>query len=244
MNPKSVTATLSTWNLIADSGAFVKFILLLLLGASIISWAIIFVKVRILKNAGIQNSLFTETFWNSSSLDEVHQKISQFDGSPIAAVFNSGYQELRKLPIREGFLDGSAEIANITRALNRAHGIEVDTLEKNVDWLASTASAAPFVGLFGTVWGIMSSFQNIGAMGSASLAVVAPGISEALISTAVGLGAAIPAAIAYNLLVNRTRKISLEIENFSQDFINMIQRSLLNTRKGGVPHGNESHPLT
>jgi biopolymer transport protein TolQ len=243
MNPKSMSAPLSTWTLIADSGALVKLILVLLLAASVISWAIIFVKLRMLKSARIQNANFNETFWNSSSLDEIHQKIGQFAGSPIAAVFSSGYQELRKLPIRDGFLDGSAEIANITRALNRAIGNEVDTLEKNVDWLASTASAAPFVGLFGTVWGIMSSFQSIGAMGSASLAVVAPGISEALISTAVGLGAAIPAAIAYNLLVNRTRKISLDMENFSQDFINMIQRSLLNTRKGGVPHGTESQPL-
>jgi biopolymer transport protein TolQ len=244
MNPKTVTASLSTWTLIADSGAFVKLILLLLLGASVITWAIIFMKARLLKNARVQNARFIDTFWNSSSLEEIHQKISQFEGSPIAALFNSGYQELRKLPIRDGFLDGSAEIANITRALNRAHGIEVDSLEKHVDWLASTASAAPFVGLFGTVWGIMSSFQSIGAMGSASLAVVAPGISEALISTAVGLAAAIPAAIAYNILVNRTRKISLEMENFSQDFINMIQRSLLNTRKGGVPHGHESQSLS
>ena len=135
--------------------------------------------------------------------------------------------------------DGIPEVANITRALERAHSLEIDEMEKYVDWLASTASAAPFVGLFGTVWGIMGSFQSIGAMGSASLAVVAPGISEALIATAMGLAAAIPAAIAYNILVNRMKKLSLEMESFSQEFINMVQRSLLSGRKGATSHGNE-----
>ena len=133
------------------------------------------------------------------------------------------------------------EVSNIQRALNRTHALEIDEFEKYVDWLASTASAAPFVGLFGTVWGIMNSFQNIGAMGSASLAVVAPGISEALIATAVGLAAAIPAAIFYNYLINKIKRMSLDIESFSQEFLNMVQRSLLTTPKG-APHGNESQP--
>ncbi|NDG83511.1 MAG: protein TolQ [Proteobacteria bacterium] len=243
MTPKTLTPTLSTWNLIAESGAFVKLILLLLLAASIMTWAIIWLKARTLKTAAAKNHEFTATFWNSAGLDEIFENLARFEGSPIANVFRSGYIELKKLPIEGASTDGAAEIANLTRALNRAHGIEVDGLEKYVDWLASTASAAPFVGLFGTVWGIMSSFQSIGAMGSASLAVVAPGISEALISTAVGLAAAIPAAIAYNMIVNRTRKISLEIENFSQEFVNMIQRSLLHSRKGAVPNGSESRPL-
>jgi biopolymer transport protein TolQ len=124
--------------------------------------------------------------------------------------------------------------------MNRSHALEVEELEKYVDWLASTASAAPFVGLFGTVWGIMGSFQSIGAMGSASLAVVAPGISEALIATAMGLAAAIPAAIAYNTLVNRMKKISLDVESFSQEYLNMIQRSLLSKQRGASAHGSES----
>jgi biopolymer transport protein TolQ len=240
MNPQNLNPSLGTWALIAGSGTMVKLILLLLLAASVATWTIIYLKTRILKNATTGNSEFTATFWNSAGLEEVHDMLARFEGSPIANVFRAGYIELKKLPLEGASTDGTAEIANLTRALNRAHGIEIDALEKHVDWLASTASAAPFVGLFGTVWGIMNSFQSIGAMGSASLSVVAPGISEALVSTAVGLAAAIPAAVAYNLIVNRTRKISLEIENFSQEFVNLIQRSLLQSRKGPVPHGPES----
>jgi len=242
MNPKPLASPLSTWTLIAESGTFVKLILLMLLAASVMTWAIIWLKARTLKTAGAKNAEFSATFWNSGGLDEIFENLARFDGSPIASVFRAGYIELKKLPIEDASADGAAEIANLTRALNRAHGIEVDELEKHVDWLASTASAAPFVGLFGTVWGIMSSFQSIGAMGSASLAVVAPGISEALVSTAVGLAAAIPAAVAYNMIVNRTRKVSLEIETFSQEFVNMIQRSLLHSRKGAAPNGPESRP--
>jgi biopolymer transport protein TolQ len=242
-NPLSHTTPPGAWALIADAGAFVKLILVLLLAASVVTWAIIVLKARLLKSARAQNAGFTGLFRGSPSLDEIHDKLELFPDSPAAKVFKAGYLELRKLSAKDSSPDGSAEIANITRALNRAHGIEVEELEKHLDWLASTASAAPFIGLLGTVWGIMESFQNIGAMGSASLAVVAPGISEALISTAIGLAAAIPAAIAYNALVGRTRKISLEIENFSQEFLNLVQRSLLSSKKGGAPHASGTQPL-
>lgn len=241
MNPTAGTPNLSAWNLISEAGPLVKLILLLLLFASVVSWAIIFTKAKMIKNAKAENSEFLEIFWNAKALDEVNDKVDSFPNSPIAKVFNAGYRELRKLPAQDRTLDGSPEVSNISRALNRRHALEIDELEKYVDWLASTASAAPFVGLFGTVWGIMGSFQNIGAMGSASLAVVAPGISEALIATAIGLATAIPAAIAYNYLINRMRKISLDVESFSQEFLNMIQRSLLTNRKGAA-HGNESQP--
>lgn len=240
MNPKTLTHSLSTWSLISDAGPLVKLILLVLLAASVVTWAIIVLKAKMLKDSGQQNRQFVDLFWNSSSLDEIHQKLDAFPASQIAKVFSSGYRELRKLPVQNGSPEGTPEIANITRAMNRTHSIEIEELEKYVDWLASTASAAPFVGLFGTVWGIMGSFQSIGAMGSASLAVVAPGISEALIATAMGLAAAIPAAIAYNTLVNRMKKISLDVESFSQEYLNMIQRSLLTSKRGVTAHGNES----
>jgi biopolymer transport protein TolQ len=232
-------ASLSTWTLISDAGPLVKFILLILFAASVLTWAIIAVKWRMLRDAKSQNREFLDLFWSSNSLDEVREKSGEFPASPISRVFVSGYQELQKLPMHTTSPDGIPEVANITRALERAHSLEIDEMEKYVDWLASTASAAPFVGLFGTVWGIMGSFQSIGAMGSASLAVVAPGISEALIATAMGLAAAIPAAIAYNILVNRMKKLSLEMESFSQEFINMVQRSLLSGRKGATSNGNE-----
>ncbi len=240
MNPKAMTTHLSTWSLISDAGPLVKLILLLLLAASVITWAIIYLKWKMIKTSTEQNRGFVDLFWNSSSLDEIHQKLESFPQSQIAKVFSSGYRELRKLPVSAGSIEGTPEIANITRAMSRTHGIEVEELEKYVDWLASTASAAPFVGLFGTVWGIMGSFQSIGAMGSASLAVVAPGISEALIATAMGLAAAIPAAIAYNTLVNRMKKISLDVESFSQEYLNMIQRSMLSNKRGVSTHGPES----
>lgn len=239
MNTNSSAPNLSAWSLIAESSLLVKFILLLLLFASVLTWAIIFTKIKMLKSSQLENKGFLDLFWNSKTLDEVQADIDRFPHSPVAKVFKSGYKELRKLPVGDRTVDGTPEVSNIERALNRAHAQEIDELEKYLDWLASTASAAPFVGLFGTVWGIMNSFQNIGAMGSASLAVVAPGISEALISTAVGLAAAIPAAIFYNFLLSKVKRVSLDLESFSQEFLNMIQRSLL-TRVKGAQNGNES----
>jgi biopolymer transport protein TolQ len=238
---QTATHSLSAWTLVLDASPLVKLVLLLLLAASVVTWAIIFAKVKLTRNAMESNREFLEIFWNAKALDDVSLKVDEFPNSPIAQVFSAGYRELRKLPAQDRTLDGVPELHNIQRALNRTHSIEIDQMEKYVDFLASTASAAPFVGLFGTVWGIMSSFQNIGATGSASLAVVAPGISEALIATAVGLAAAIPAAIAYNYLLNKIKRISLDIESFTQEFLNMIQRSLLAQRKNHN-HGHESQP--
>ena len=154
--------------------------------------------------------------------------VGKNEGSPVAAVFKSGVKELKKVAPGEG-ADG---IDNVHRALVRASNSEIAGFERHVGWLATTASAAPFVGLFGTVWGIMNSFQNIGATGAANLAVVAPGISEALITTATGIGAAIPAVIAYNHFAGQIKRLSVDMECFTQDFLNIIQRSIIGTRKG------------
>jgi len=232
---------LNAWTLILDASPIVKLVLLLLLSASVVTWAIIFAKVKLTRKALEGNREFLDVFWNAKALDEINQKVEEYPHSPIAQVFHAGYRELRKLPAHDRTPEGIPEITNIQRALNRTHSIELDQMEKYVDFLASTASAAPFIGLFGTVWGIMNSFQNIGAMGSASLAVVAPGISEALIATAVGLAAAIPAAVAYNYLLNKIKRVSLDMENFSQEFLNMVQRSLLAQRKN-QSHGHEPQP--
>ena len=241
MNSNPDAHSLSIWMLIADASPLVKLVLMLLLSASVITWAIILQKSKLLRTALVQNKIFLDQFWASASLDEIHEKVAEFSGSPIAKVFSAGFKELRKLPTEDRSVDGFAEVVNIERALNRTHSIEMDHLEKYVDILASTASAAPFVGLFGTVWGIMSSFQNIGAMGSASLSVVAPGISEALIATAMGLAAAIPAAVAYNWILTRIKRTSLDMESFSQEFLNMVQRSLLSSKRG-PQNGLESQP--
>ncbi|MBS1957906.1 MAG: protein TolQ [Bdellovibrionales bacterium] len=231
--------SLSVWTLITDASPIVKLILLLLLFASVVTWAIILQKSKLLRSSISDNRKFVDSFWSSPSLDEIHGKMKDFEDSQIAKVFDAGFKELRKLP-QERTSDGVPEVINIQRALIRSQSIEMERMEKYVDILASTASAAPFVGLFGTVWGIMSSFQNIGAMGSASLAVVAPGISEALIATAVGLAAAIPAAISYNWILTRIKRVSIDMDNFSQEFLNMVQRSLLSNKRGA--HGHESQP--
>jgi biopolymer transport protein TolQ len=229
MNPQ--TTSLSAWTLIMDAGPLVKLILLMLLGASVLTWAILYQKTRLIKAAREDDEKFIDYFWSSKSLDEISNNIDAFEHSTVAKVFAAAYRELRKMPV--------PEITNLERSLNRAQMVQLDTLEKHVDWLATTASAAPFIGLFGTVWGIMNSFQGIGATGSANLAVVAPGISEALIATAVGLAAAIPASIGYNSLLSKIKRCSLDMETFSQEFLNMVQRNLSNTPKA-QRHGNES----
>jgi biopolymer transport protein TolQ len=226
----------SVIDLISQAGLMVQFVLLLLLLASVISWAIIFTKWRILKRASHENESFLETFWHGKNIDEILSKTDQFPASPVAAVFKSGVKELKKLSNANdaaSSIGGSTEgVENVQRALLRSANSEVAGLEKHVGVLATTASAGPFVGLFGTVWGIMNSFQSIGATGAASLAVVAPGISEALIATAMGLAAAIPAVMAYNHFAGQIRRHAVDMECFSQDFLNIIQRSMLNGKKG------------
>lgn len=208
------------YSLIIQSGTVAKIILLLLLLASIASWSLVLSKWFLLRRALNENRKFLDTFWAGKSIDEIFTQSDRFPSSPVALVFKSGVKELRKVSPQELCLE------NITRSLSRSSQAEITHLEKNVSWLATIASAAPFVGLFGTVWGIMNSFQGIGASGSANLAVVAPGISEALITTAMGIGAAIPAVIAYNHFAGQIRKVAVDIECFSQDFLNIVQRNL------------------
>ena len=231
-SPQHLTQT-GILDLISQAGWVAKFVLLLLLGASVVCWAIIMTKWKTLKLAQHQNEKFLKTFWNGKNMDEILGQTEKFPHSPVAQVFKNGVKELRKLSGQDSHPSSTADKTdNIYRALIRASSAEIATLEKHVNWLATTASAAPFVGLFGTVWGIMNAFQNIGATGAANLAVVAPGISEALITTATGIAAAIPAVIAYNFFVGQIKKVAVDMECFSQDFINIVQRSFLNGKKG------------
>jgi biopolymer transport protein TolQ len=182
-------------------------------------------KWRILKRALEENDIFTKTFWASKSIDAIMAQCDQFTHSPVASLFQSGVKELKKNPISDQPGASSERIDNIHRSLIRSTSAEISQLEKHIHWLATTASAAPYVGLFGTVWGIINSFQSIGFTGTASLAVVAPGISEALITTAAGIGAAIPAVVAYNYFVGKVKKIAIDMDCFSQDFMNIVQRN-------------------
>lgn len=235
MAPPSSSTSLGFFDLISHSGPMAVLVLVTLLGSSLMCWTIIFSKWTTLKRITSENRLFLEIFWHSKTIEDIFEKTEKYQSSPVASVFRSGVRELKKLSSDELQYAGVEKVDNIQRALFRAANIEIASLEKNISWLATTASAAPFVGLFGTVWGIMNAFQNIGATGAANLAVVAPGISEALITTAFGIGAAIPAVIGYNHFAGQIKRVGLDMENFSQDFINIIQRSVLagNSRMGG-----------
>ena len=218
------------FDLVSNAGPVGKLVLVALLFVSILCWAIIFTKWRSLNKAIGENTRFLNFFWQSKSIDDIFARVESYSASPVASVFRAGVKELKKLPGNESLED--LRVDNISRALTRATSHELSLVEKHISWLATTASAAPFVGLFGTVWGIMSSFQSIGASGSASLAVVAPGISEALITTATGIGAAIPAAIFYNYFVTQIKKLAVEMDGFSNDFLNIIERSSIGAKKG------------
>ncbi len=215
------------WGLVGQAGFVVKLVLLILLSASIFSWAVIFLKWRTLRRARIENIQFVDVFWHGKSLDSIFEKTTSYQFSSVVELFKAGFKELKKLALAERSELGTPEIENIQRALMRTSSVQVALFEKNVGWLATIASAAPFVGLFGTVWGIMDSFHEIGVTGSANLAVVAPGISEALIATAVGLAAAIPAVVAYNYFIGQIKALVAEMDCFSHDYINLIQRSFL-----------------
>jgi biopolymer transport protein TolQ len=226
-------------NMIMSAGPMVQMVLLLLLLFSVTSWTIIIVKFRYLRKAFNESAAFTEFFWKSRDLSEAFARSKQLRGSPIARIFRVGYLELKKLsqsggasPTRSSQQGKSlgAEfygIDNVNRALRRAINTEVTRMTQTVPFLATTGNTAPFIGLFGTVWGIMNSFHGIGLRGSASLAVVAPGISEALIATAAGLAAAIPSVIAFNYFTQKIRVIESELQSFSADFLNIIERDIL-----------------
>lgn len=215
--------------MVSHASPVVLFVLILLVAASVMSWAIIFLKWKELQKITGENKTFLKEFWNAKNLDEVEEKTESFRLSPIASLFRSGLRELRKIPSssQENREDWGVAMENVQRSLQKASTEEVGNAERNVPWLATIASAAPFVGLFGTVWGIMNSFHQIGITGAASLGVVAPGISEALIATAVGLAAAIPAVVGYNYFAGEIRKLANELDGFSQDFLNLIRRNFL-----------------
>jgi len=210
------------------AGLVVKLVLLVLVYFSVVSWAIILYKWRVIYRAMRDSDRFLEFFWNKKHFETVGQNLKNFSHSPLATLFREGYQEFARAQ-RQKETEKPGEIVlrssdYIGRALRRATTSETQRLEKFLPFLATTGSTAPFIGLFGTVWGIMDSFHSIGQTGSASLAVVAPGISEALIATAIGLVAAIPAVVGYNHFVHKVNVLSGEMDNFCQEFLNIVER--------------------
>lgn len=211
-----------------SASLIVQLTMLLLAFMSIVSWAVILSKWNLFKNNTVNNTPFEDIFFKASSLDEIFDISKSYPRSSLASVFRSGYSELKKI-ISSKNTTGSSNLLsgmdNLQRALNKAVSNEISYMERRLSFLATTGSVSPFIGLFGTVFGIMNSFQQIGAMGSANLAVVAPGISEALIATGFGLFAAIPAAVFYNHFINEIKKAELQFNNFVTDFLNISKRN-------------------
>jgi len=220
--------------LILHASLVVKLVMLMLATMSIVSWFIVGSKWLRLRQADQQSAKFLDIFWSKEEgnkwgperLESIYARASSFQGSPLARVFHAGYVELAKISAsdRGAMVD---DIENVERSLKRTMGREMTSLENQLSVLATTGSVGPFIGLFGTVWGIMNSFLNIGAEGGASLDVVAPGIAEALIATAIGLVAAIPAVMAYNYFVRRIRVLETETESFAADYLNIVKRHYL-----------------
>lgn len=208
------------FTLIWKAGPVVKFILLILLSFSIFSWAIVFYKFRLFSKAEKESHEFYQTFIKGKQWDSLYQSTKRFTVSPLASLFRAAYS-----------ID-DASMDEIKATLRRVETMEAARLERYLTFLATTGSTTPFIGLFGTVWGIMNSFMGIGRIGAASLAVVAPGIAEALIATAAGLAAAIPAVIAYNYFLSRTRRNIGMIQDFSQELIDHLARKHGETQAG------------
>lgn len=222
----------SLLSMILDAGLMVKFVLLVLFIFSVVSWAIIFIKYRYYRKIKQENESFNEDYLKSSKLSDILPAAKKYPFSTTAEVFRVGYTELTQTSktVNEA-TQGRDEISlssldNLERSMHKASNTEMTKLESSLGFLATTGSASPFIGLFGTVWGIMDTFKGIGARGSATLAVVAPGISEALIATAAGLAAAIPAVIFYNYFLNQSKDMAQEMENFASEFLNIVERHL------------------
>jgi biopolymer transport protein TolQ len=227
----SDTLTSGIVELVLHAGPIAKVVLLVLAIFSIVSWALIVEKWWQFRRVRTQTLAFLKVFREGRRASAVYGAAKKLRDSPLAQLYASGYQEFAGIPdtvesmMEEGD-DGVAtdRLEMVHRSLRRTSGLEVARLERYLPFLATTASSTPFIGLFGTVWGIMSAFHGIGQQGSASLAVVAPGISEALIATAAGLGAAIPAVIGYNYFVNRVKHWATEMDGFTLDLLNVFSR--------------------
>lgn len=214
----------SIFELVFGAGPIVQLVLFALLLMSMACWAIIFQKFFRIRAATKQSARFLDLFWRSKRLDAVYEQCGAYKRSPVAEVFKAGYQELAKVTAG-GKREDAAD--NLLRTMRRTAAVESTGLESYVTFLATTGSTAPFIGLFGTVWGILIAFQKLGEPGTvATIDLVGPDIAHALIATAVGLIAAVPAVMAYNYFSSKIRILNTEMENFSSDFLNIVKRQL------------------
>jgi biopolymer transport protein TolQ len=206
-------------NLVSETGPVAKVVLGVLLFASVFSWALLVQKYQLMGRARTQSSRFQRAFRKATRLQDVAAVSEQFKPSPLVSVFEGGYEELKK----QG---GLRNPVAVQRAMQIASSEELTRIERRLPWLATIGSVTPFIGLFGTVWGIIDAFHGLGTAGAATLRAVAPGISEALITTAAGLFAAIPAVIAYNVFLNNVREFGARMDDFSLEMMNTIERNV------------------
>ena len=231
------SASTSIVSLVAGTGPIAQTVLLTLLLLSVISWSIILQKLWMFQRSARHTSQFLDVFRRSQKFSEVQAVCKSVSDSPLVGLFQSGYTELTAQLRQTGSSEDSSHpqsvpgrpilksLTAVDRSLLRASAVEVNKLERRISFLATTASMAPFIGLFGTVWGILTAFQSIGQTGSTNLGVVAPGIAEALVTTAAGLLAAIPAVYFYNQLSNRVKLFASEMDDFSMEFLNIAERN-------------------
>jgi biopolymer transport protein TolQ len=208
----------SLWQLFLRADFVVKFVILLLLSSSIYSWALIFDKYKIFKKINLSTSEFENKFWKAKSAESLNNSLPAKTDDPLTKIFQQAMNELVKTKSKTS----AVQSARVERILEISTGDQIKEIEKNFTFLATVGSTAPFIGLFGTVWGIMNSFQSIAISRNTSLAIVAPGIAEALFATALGLLAAIPAVVAYNKFNSDSRRYSARIENFCKRFLSII----------------------
>jgi biopolymer transport protein TolQ len=219
-----MTQELSITSLALHASIVVQAVLLGLLLVSLSSWAAIFSKIVGLRRVRASNDEFERQFWSGSSLTELNQALTQkTETAPMERIFGSGMREFLKL--RERRLDAPVQLDGARRAMRASFQRELDVVETNLSFLASVGSVSPYVGLFGTVWGIMHAFVGLSNMQQVTLATVAPGIAEALVTTAIGLFAAIPAVIAYNRFARDIDRIAIQLETFIEEFTNILQRN-------------------
>jgi biopolymer transport protein TolQ len=216
---------LQVWQLVLDASLMVQFVMLILLMASVASWMIIFRKRQILRAATRGADRFEERFWSGTDLASLHGEISEQDGDStgMEQLFDAGYSEFDRMHT-QGRFTPDRMVEGAERAMRIVLTRETDRLEHHLSFLATVGSTSPYIGLFGTVWGIMTSFHALANVNQATIAMVAPGISEALIATAMGLFAAIPAVIAYNKYSNQVERLELRYDNFKEEFSSILQR--------------------
>lgn len=215
-------------DLVLQTGMVAKVVLLLLIAFSVVSWAVILSKWRLIKSARSQSGRFVRAFRKAARMQDVASMANQFRPSPLVGVFEGAVDEFKR---QMGMTGGINNLIAIQRAMQIASSEEITRLERNVPWLAITGAVTPFVGLFGTVWGIIDAFHGLGTAGAATLRAVAPGISEALITTAAGLAAAIPAVIAYNLINGSIRELAARNDDFTLEMLNLVERQTPEARR-------------